>query len=437
MSDQRLGDYHLGEPVEVDTYAVSYRAHRDNLADRPLLIKTLKSELGARPTLTAALRHEAEFLQRIDHPKLTRLIDIVETPNRIGLVVLDHGGHRLSRILKSGERIETAPALAIAIEVTEAIAAIHAHKEVHGRIRANVVELTSHGAVCVHGHGIGTGKVGGDANKLELPEDMAPEQIVGDVQDEQTDIFLLGVLLYQMLSGQKPFTGQQVSTIAQRVRHEPPPPLQQKLPQLPTAVEKLVMRCLRKRPSDRFDNLDQLGSALIAALRAQTTLPRSRLVVQALTDTGMIGEHQLPGHRTRVGIRGYRPLVRPILWLSGLVAIAALIALVGWRSVVDHEPTNAAGPQGIVKRPAQLRVLARPWAEIYVDGKPVEITPVGRPLQVTPGKHQITLKHPDAPDETRTVELIAGQTILVDVTMNITRPVNSSAVDAGPKDDSP
>jgi serine/threonine-protein kinase len=121
----------------------------------------------------------------------------------------------------------------------------------------------------------------------------------------------------------------------------------------------------------------------------------------------------------------------------GLVAL--LLAVIVWRSFSGGPGQGQGGDaRGIVDRPAELRVLAEPWAEIHIDGKLVDVTPVGRPIQVSPGRHVVLFKHPNAPDERRSVEIIAGQTIVLDVQMQVVRPVvDAGAADAGGEDDSP
>jgi hypothetical protein len=122
------------------------------------------------------------------------------------------------------------------------------------------------------------------------------------------------------------------------------------------------------------------------------------------------------------------------------VGVAALVlALALWRGFAGGGGEGQYGDaRGIVDRPAELRVLAEPWAEIHIDGKLVDVTPVGRPIQINAGRHTVVFKHPNAPDETRRVEIIAGQTIVLDVQMQVVRPVPEAGTgDAGSEDESP
>ena len=83
--------------------------------------------------------------------------------------------------------------------------------------------------------------------------------------------------------------------------------------------------------------------------------------------------------------------------------------------------------------PGALRVLASPWAEVLIDGALYDVTPIGKPIPLPPGPHQVTFRHPSAPDEPRTVRIVSGQTVLLDVTMRLPAPAVRPAgrVDAG------
>jgi serine/threonine-protein kinase len=79
-----------------------------------------------------------------------------------------------------------------------------------------------------------------------------------------------------------------------------------------------------------------------------------------------------------------------------------------------------------------VRVVAQPWAEVYLDGELVDVTPMGRPILVIPGKHFITFRHPKAPDEQRAIKIAAGQTVMLDVTMRVERAADAGARDGAP-----
>jgi serine/threonine-protein kinase len=418
----RLPGYQLGDVVEARAGIVTHRAVRSS-DGRAVLVRTLKPGLRTVAAARAALRREQETLRAVDHPALPTLLEVLRDEPHAALVLADHGGHRLDAVLDRVPRLGPPAATAIAIALASALDALHRAGEVHAALRPDLVELTEQGAVYLHGVGRAA-----EGLELQLPKDLAPEQIIGNPADAQTDVFLLGSLLYRMLAGRPPF-GEGEGGVSQRVRHSMQQPLGG--PTLPAALERLVDRCLAKRPSDRPADMASLESALERLLRAETTLPHAHLVMQALASANLADppaaprEHGVdrglaPGRRVRLGRRE---------WIGAAAIAAVVLGIAGWRLLRDPERT----PGAPIARPARLRVLARPWAEIEIDGKVVDVTPIGHAIELSPGKHTVVFRHPNAPPEERAVEVVAGQTVLLDVDMQVVRAVDAGVprIDAG------
>jgi serine/threonine-protein kinase len=196
------------------------------------------------------------------------------------------------------------------------------------------------------------------------------------------------------------------------------------------------MRCLEKRPVDRPPSADEVATLLLQLLLKHTARSSDVLLRAALTRAGLAEDYDEAGDAD--------PGVAPAssLWQRRFLVSAAVVGLVGLCAValwlaLRGDPSDAGqSPQGVVERPARLRVLADPWAEVHIDGQLVDVTPVGRLIEVMPGKHTVVLKHPNAPDERRNIEVIAGETVLIDVEMQITRPEDAGApLDGGEDED--
>ncbi len=437
--DQRrhLDDYQLGETVHTGTHTVTRRATLPGI-HRSFLIKSLKPGIRPSDAVRRALKRERDALCAMDHPALATMIETLWDGDDIALVFMDHHGHRLDTVLERVKHVDPLAALAIGIAVGGALGAIHQLGEAHGGLRAEVVELTGRGAVLLHGYGeLGPAGRGGDDEALMIPENMAPEQLLGDAADTLTDVFQLGTLLFRMLAGRLPFDAED-GAVSQSIRHQAPLPLAGRGRAIPDGVERVVARCLRKRRRDRYPDVASVTSELVHVLRASSSLPSDLLISRALASAGLADPLPFPLERgpeasTAKAKQWMQRLAAPVTTAIAVTAIAALV----WQSLREPTIDDASDPQGIVKRPAQLRVLAHPWAAVHIDGKLAEITPVGRPIEVVPGRHTIVFKHPAAPDETRTVEIIAGQTILLDIEMQVVRPEDAGTPDAETVDESP
>jgi len=275
---------------------------------------------------------------------------------------------------------------------------------------------------------------------------MSPEQILGERADGRSDLFSLGVLLYEMLSGERPFDGPDDRSTSLRIRRDPVPPLSKKAPGVSAALERVTQRCLEKMPSDRFDSSEEACAALEAAAREVGAEPTAPLVHDTLVRARLV-EGRLDSARTeQLAARRARPREGVGIAVSGL--FFALIMIVGGGSAIQvlsgKSISASVGAQAPGRKlellpsgRAYLRVVAHPWAHVIVDGQEVEITPFARPIPLSVGSHYVRLEHPNAPVERRTIELSPGETLLLDVTLKVSAPKPSSsarAQDAGVDD---
>jgi serine/threonine-protein kinase len=160
---------------------------------------------------------------------------------------------------------------------------------------------------------------------------------------------------------------------------------------------------------------------LEAFLRARTRESATATIARALGDAGLAPAKR-GAARSPIATRANDGLRGPILGLAAIgVAFAALAAGIELSGPRDRGAANAQGaplllaPEGA----GALRVVATPWAEVKVDGQYVDTTPFARPIPLAPGKHWITLRHPDAPEERRELTIAPGETAILDVTMNV------------------
>lgn len=413
MEPDALGPFRIVERVSEDAATITVRARRARAVT--VLVKAVRPGL-TNPTLAVrALVLEAELLARLGHRAWPTLLEGSATEAEPRIVLSDAGGYRLDRVLARSGALEPTAALAIALEVASALGALHREGLVHGALHPGLVELTAQGHVRVHDP-LGAS---GLPSELVDPAHLSPEQILGEPPDEKSDVFLFGGLLYALLTGRGPFGGDE-DGISQRIRHDEPPPPSRGRPAVSRALDRLVLRCLAKRRHDRFGELATVAALLSREFGREALLPADVLVVDALASAGLASPLPRPLGRALGGSRrrGRLTPARAAALAAPLVALAALgFALLSSSDGRDDRAGERA--RGIVEEPGRIRVLARPWAEVFLDGRRVDVTPMAAALEVRPGRHTITLRHPAAPEESRTVEPIAGQTVLVDVDMKV------------------
>jgi hypothetical protein len=188
-----------------------------------------------------------------------------------------------------------------------------------------------------------------------------------------------------------------------------------------------VHRCLEKLPSDRFGSSAELAAQLQATLDAAGVKSRQRVIGEALVAAGLVATalegdpEPVPSALPRLRSKSIGPALRGLLLAFGLIVLGG--GVIQYRAYRQGARTHARHAQHrlelVPKQLAHLRVVATPWAHVSVDGERVETTPFAHPIPLEAGVHYIRLEHPNAPTERRTIELVPGETILVDVKMAV------------------
>jgi hypothetical protein len=426
---------------------------------RPVLIKAIGASILPSSPFAASLEREARLLAELDHPNIVEVYDFVRKDDRMWMVLEHVDGWTLAEVLTRVGRLPQEAATAVALEVARALAHAHEKGISHRDVQPRNIVLSRRGDVKLVNFSVASTERLETAPELldggasyAGPSYMSPEQILGEPPDPRSDLFSLGVVLYEMLAGERPFKAPDERNEALRIRSEPPPPLGRRVSGLLAALERVVLRCLEKMPSDRFDNAAELCEALEGPARELAALHTQRALLSALTRAGLVAAETKSKVPER--ILSVAPRVRPLGFARAawpLFALCALLALgiagVQLAARRDRESGGQAGrtklelvPQNV----AYLRVVAKPWAHVIINGQQVDTTPFARSIPLPAGLHYVRLEHPQATTERRTVKLAPGETVLLDVTMKLTGPVPSAEPpkpklepDAGTDDQSP
>jgi eukaryotic-like serine/threonine-protein kinase len=416
-----------------------YEAIQEPLGRR-VFVKALSPSILPSSPFAAVLEREARVAAELDHPGALRLLDFVRTNERMWLVLEHVDGWELAHLLER-QRTQAPPgprdssisaAVALALQIAEALGHAHRASVVHRALHPQNVLVGRNGHIKLTSFSLQL-----DETPAALPEAvdvtgprsaayLAPEQILGETADPRSDFFALGVLLYEIVTGHCPFVGDDEASIAQRVRHDSPPLLCRVTPAAPGSLERLVARCLEKLPGDRFQSAEELAQALRSILGELGVKDAAASVRNWLGDTGLIPHEGGQAPTPRLAQRGDRPQGLP---LRGLLAALVLMLTGGiviqWLGYASADPgqTVSQGPLELIPvDAATLRVVAEPWAHVFVDGQRVATTPFAEAVPLRPGTHHVRLDHPNAPSEHRTLVLSPGESVLLDVAMNVEVP---------------
>jgi serine/threonine-protein kinase len=433
-----FGPYAILEELGSGALSTVYKAVQEPLG-RVVAIKALKETIAPSSPFATQLEREARVLGQLAHPNIVLLFDFVKTDSQMYLVLEHIDGWSLAHILARRTRFSPELVAAIGVEVARALAYAHEHGVVHRDVKPANILVSKRGEVKLVDFGIAQRDRLPSADEpltpvhlrksdasaaFGTPAYMSPEQILGETVDSRSDVFSLGVVLYQLLAGVRPFDREgdhDKRAAAQRIRRDPPKPLRERAPDVPRALERIVMRCVEKLPADRFASAEEAATLLEEFYRERSDDKPSSVLQRTLVSAGLLeGE----GGATEVRAAEVpRAGLGPVLIGFGALALVFVLggAAIQW-SASGERNTLQAGARALELMPARqgfLRVLATPWAEVFVDGQRIDVTPFARPIPLGSGTHYVTLKHPNAPAEKRVVSISAGETTLVDVSMNV------------------
>jgi serine/threonine protein kinase len=257
----------------------------DPLIDRPVAIKLLSPELARGEARNHFLR-EARVVGKLSHPSIITLHDmgIEESTSTPYLVMELVEGQSLEKMLGSGS-VPFQTACAWAGQVASALHVAHRHNIIHGDIKpANILitaesrtKLTDFGMARLSSH-----QHRGDTSLLGTPAYWCPEQIMGRPQDARSDIFSLGAVLYEMLTGNSPFAGESLQKVCNHVLSSMPLPPSRINASIPGAVDEILSSCLSKDPKQRFASADVLAEQLFPLARRKPAEPAPVSVAESL-----------------------------------------------------------------------------------------------------------------------------------------------------------
>ncbi|MGA8295626.1 MAG: Stk1 family PASTA domain-containing Ser/Thr kinase, partial [Acidimicrobiales bacterium] len=294
------GRYELGEQIARGGTAQVFVA-RDLLLGRPVALKVLISELSSDSAFVARFRREAQAAANLSHPNIVPIFDWGEAESTYFIVMEYVDGEALSSIIRTQSPIPGAQAASIASDIAKALAYAHRHGVVHRDVKPGNVLITADGQVKVTDFGIAramgadeqvtqTGLVMGTATYF------SPEQAQGFAVDGRSDIYSLGVVLYEMVTGKPPFTGESPVSIAyQHVRERPQPPSLAN-PEVPAPLEAVILQAMSKSPADRYQTADAMRADLDRFVHGQPVLAPpapadpATVAVPAATDSALAGE---------------------------------------------------------------------------------------------------------------------------------------------------
>lgn len=312
----------------------------DRQLGRHVAIKVLSPPYDRDQAFVERFRREAHAAARLNHPSIVAVYDTGSDDGTHYIVTELVEGETLAELLARGEPLPPQRVVDISTEIARALAAAHERGVVHRDVKPGNVMLTPEGRVKVVDFGIAraAGVESGTRSGLVLGSApyLSPEQARGEPGDERSDIYALGCVMYEMLTGQPPFTADTpVATLYLHVHEQAPPP--SSVGEVPADLEAIVLRCLEKDPAARFQSATEFEHALGAVDNSNNTMP---LPAEDFEPTAPVEPVRPSSGSTRPG-RDRR------VWLL-VGGLAALVLLITWAAFAfsDGKTLREAAREG-------------------------------------------------------------------------------------------
>ena len=269
---REVGRYQIIEKLGEGAMASVYKAY-DPSINRPLVIKFLHRELCRDTEYRTRFVREARAAGMLSHPGIVTVFDVGEIEGRpyIAMELLDGGPLTET---PQGEVLPVRDVVDMGMQIASALDYAHAKGIFHRDIKpSNIIRLGDGKTVKLADFGIAAMTVGENTAQTRVgtvigtPHYMAPEQAMGEKTDARSDLWAVGVVLYQLLSGRRPFEADSMVTLVYRIAKEDPQPVGELRKDVPAALRRIVARCLEKRPEKRFQSGRDLADALTEVKR--------------------------------------------------------------------------------------------------------------------------------------------------------------------------
>ena len=435
----RFGRYTVVGELGRGAMGVVYKA-RDPQIDRMVAVKTVSlwdQEPEEEKEFRLRFMNEAQAAGRLHHPAIVSVFDVGENPeNHDPYIVLEYvAGESLNRILAREKKLPLEKALALAIEVADALDYAHAQGVIHRDIKPANILITQDGHAKIADFGIAKLNLAHftlPGRVLGTPAYMAPEQLSGESCDGRSDLFSLGVILYAMVTGHSPFQGNSATTVCFKVANREPIAASALDLNLPPMLDVVIARAMAKSPAERYQRGSEFADDLrLLQLQQTANSTTTALQVAGVTGTRSTAVRIAPPPAPVDALAQAEKAVRHIVFktpirdlILGAAAVTALIILaVQYRLLVTDSKTaiplvapvispasavpvkapnqaeqSASAPPLPVKKPAAKKVtvakLGKSDAQsVSAPAKPVALTPAPAPVATPSATLDLSVQH--------------------------------------------
>ncbi|MCA1569175.1 MAG: protein kinase [Chloroflexi bacterium] len=403
-ANELIGDrYRLVEQIGRGGMAAVYRGHDEQL-DRAVAVKVMRADLGEDPLFVQRFEAEARRAASVSHPNVVSVYDVGTDGAPYMVMELVEGGDLATRLKRDG-RMEPERAARLAVGAAAALQAAHDAGLVHRDVKPGNILLGANGQAMVADFGIaratGEDSMTKTGAMLGSVEYFSPEQARGERAGPASDIYALGVVLYELLTGQRAFSGDSAYAVATARLRQPPPDPRTAVPDLPAELAAIVTRAMARDPARRFPSADALRSALLGWLErfdAPVVVAPPSTGVAELTPVAPAPSTSRPAERRRriAPVWALALLLLALIgggYLGGRLlpdggetpALPGIVAGSPEGAVAEATPSESPSPSPGTPTPSPTPTLSpSPVPTVAATPPPVAATPVPTQVPATP-----------------------------------------------------
>ncbi|WP_052329818.1 Stk1 family PASTA domain-containing Ser/Thr kinase [Thermicanus aegyptius] len=345
MSEKRLGGrYELTTRVGGGGMAVVYKGH-DLLLDRTVAVKVLRPQFGQDEEFIRRFRREAQAAARLSHPNVVSIYDVGQEEDTHYIVMEYVDGETLKDLIKREAPLDVKKAVHIAIQIGEALEHAHQHHIIHRDIKPHNILIGTDGRVKVTDFGIAravtSATITQTGSVLGTVHYFSPEQARGGVTGEKSDLYSLGIVLYEMVTGHLPFSGESPISVALKHLQEHFKDPRELNPSIPQSVENIILKALCKQPEHRYESAHAMVEDLKTCLSPERLWEEKRIPERTQDDDPTLvlpavgarpAHHSLdletqPDPEDERGGKREKLLSRS--WVKALIWILAIVVVIG------------------------------------------------------------------------------------------------------------
>ncbi len=445
---KKVGNFEILREIGQGGMGVVHLA-RQPMLDRLVALKKIREDLVSDASARKRFEREARAAAAVQHQNVVAVYDCFEVRGALYIAQELVNGEDLAAVLGRTRKLEPRLAALVALEVARGLEEIHARGVVHRDLKPANVLLGAGGEVKIADFGIALEGCGDGLTRPgtmvgSLPY-MAPEQILGENVDYRSDLFLLGMLLYEMLVGDPPFRESEAGagdTLLDRMRNDTYVAPRTRDRSIPLRLDWLVRSCLHGRPSRRIGSATAVRRRLERFVGPLSSADCRREIAIWLWQRGVLAvvdetTAPRPIPQTTPGAAGLSPRLKPAATAAAILAgVATLVLVVGHLgSRAPERPSERpaaaaaaaaaaemrAAPSRAKLAPAakpappagRVRVVAWPWAQVRIGEAAPFFTPRADPVLVAPGTHKVVFEHSRFGRAEQTIEVRPGQELVV------------------------